>query len=233
MTPNLGQMGGDGHPSDKSTQSTAPDWWPQDTGVRAGAEEWFKSRRVLGGATDPAAALMLWIIAIVGGVAVALAGNAFFQHDKDARSHVIQLAGGVIVLFGAYFTARQLMNAQTQKYAERLGSTLEQLGSGSMSVRISAIRLLQGMLLESHGLPGDTRGRYIDAAWKAAIRDALKAFAEAEDPEHASDPDRRLAREIWPTINCKLLDPLSDACHQAFSNPAIFERRSDNAETGQ
>jgi hypothetical protein len=196
-------MKADQHRDDEPASDNGRDWPPEDLGLRARGEEWFKNLPVLGGATDPAAGLILWIIAIVSGVAFALAGDVFFQHDKDARSHVIQLAGGVIILFGAYFTARQLMNAQTQKYAERLSSTLEQLGSARMSVRISAIRLLQGMLLESHGLARDKSGRYIEAAWKAAIRDALRAFAEAEDPEHVNDPDRRLAGEIWPTIDGK------------------------------
>ena len=76
------------------------------------------------------------------------------------------------------------------------------------------------MVLESHGLAGDNRGRYVEAAWKAAIRDALRALVETGDPQHVDDPDRQLAKAIWPTIKS---EPFSGQHDPPFCDPWIFE----------
>jgi hypothetical protein len=149
-----------------------------DRNLKDAIEEPFRRVPVIKDAADPVVAGVLWLVVILTVAGVALAGTVIFPHDKDARSHIIQLAGGMIVILGAYFTARRLVAGQTQQYVERLGATLALLDSDHEATRIGAIKLLQGMAVEGAGLPRNSGGIESAGAWQAAIQQALKAVAD-------------------------------------------------------
>jgi hypothetical protein len=155
------------------------------------SEDWLKRIPLIGGAADPVAMVALGLLGLVA-ITLVWLGPHILRGDRDARSHIIQLLGLVAVLVGGYFTARQLMAGHTQKYAERLGAALEQLGSDKMPVRLGAIRLLEGLAAESKGLPGDKRGRAVEEAWNGAIADALAELGKGDPAE----PDVSLAQAV-------------------------------------
>src|SRR5947209_14320651 len=96
--------------------------------------------RWIGEAADPVVAGSLLLLAAAAAVCVALA-NHIFHGDPEARSHVIQIAGGVVVLLGAYFTAQQLVVQRAQRRGEMLSKLLDQLASKDPATQIGAIRL--------------------------------------------------------------------------------------------
>ncbi len=141
-------------------------------------------------ASDPMVLLVLAILVVATAIAVVFPSDVF-PGDKDARSHVLQLAGGVLVLFAAYFTSVNLRETRAQHAFERLSRAIEQLGSESEPVRIGAIKLLESIALERLELPSGTGGSAAIARHEA-VREALEAVAR--EPAGSSPSD--LAREV-------------------------------------
>jgi hypothetical protein len=108
-----------------------------------------------------------------------LFSHAIFPHESlnDARSHVIQVVGGIVVLLGSYFAARNVTVARAQQSSQLLSTAFDQLGSSNTAVRIGAIRRLEKIARE-------------DTHSAALIRDALQAIAEpdkADEKKIATD----------------------------------------------
>ncbi|MFI5663749.1 hypothetical protein [Streptomyces sp. NPDC051684] len=102
-------------------------------------------------------------LAALGAVFVALPG-AVVDHDlagahvaaqarlkavNDVRTTLLQVVGGLVVLFGAYATWRQLRVSQdglraTQEgyVTDRFGRAVDQLGSDKLDVRIGGLHAL-------------------------------------------------------------------------------------------
>jgi hypothetical protein len=139
---------------------------------------------------DPWIFLLLTGLVVVAGLAVAFPGEVF-PEDEDARSHVIQLAAGMLVILGAWFTAVNIREVRAHQAFERLQKVIEQLGDGDEAVRIGAIRLLQSIALEKLDLPGGSTGQALVARRKA-VGDALAAVA-AED---GGRPSAALAEQV-------------------------------------
>jgi hypothetical protein len=144
-----------------------------------------------------------WIfLVLVALVVVATVGVVFpedvFPGDEDARSHVIQVAAGFLVILGAYFTAVNIREARAQHAFDRLCKVIEQLGSESEAVRIGAIRLLESIALEKLDLPGGSTGRVMRAR-NDAIVEALGSVAQ----ESAGLPSTGLARQVLQDLEAR------------------------------
>jgi hypothetical protein len=135
-------------------------------------------------AADPIVATVLGLLAVLAVVGVSIPGE-IFPHDSAARSHILQVAGGLVLLFGAYYVSINLRELRAQQYLERLAKNIELLGSPSQVVRIGAIRLLQSVALERPALPADSTTARAARARRQAIREVLEAMSEAEDARTA------------------------------------------------
>lgn len=139
---------------------------------------------------DPWVFLELAILVVAVGFGVAFP-DAVFPGDEDARTHMLQVGAGVLVIFGAYFTAVNIRQARSDQAFDRLHKVIDQLGSDSEAVRAGAIRLLQSILLEKMDLPSGTAGEAM-AARRKAVEDALSAVAD----EAGERPSTALAEEV-------------------------------------
>jgi hypothetical protein len=128
-----------------------------------------------------------WIfLALVGLVLVTTVALIFpdtvFSGDEDPRTHVIQVAAGLLVILGAYFTAVNIREVRAHQSFERLNLAIGQLESDSQAVRIGAIRLLESVALEKLDLPTSSAGE-VSLARRRAIREALEALTlESQGP---------------------------------------------------
>lgn len=134
----------------------------------------------VGETADPWIFTVLATLAVTAGLATAFAGEVF-PHDKDARGHVIQLAAGLLVLLGAYFTAVNIRETRAHQAFERLHKVLEQLGSPSEPVRLGAISLLESIAVERLDLPSGSATEEVTAARNHAVVTALQAVAAEEE----------------------------------------------------
>lgn len=131
---------------------------------------------LLGGAADPFMAAVLGAFICVTLVAVEMP-DRIFPGDKDARTHVLQLAGGLLVVGGFYFVAVTLRSTRAMQHADRLVTTIALLASADDATRIAAIRLLEAMAHPNPNFPKDNASHAMAAAQREAILDALRFAA--------------------------------------------------------
>lgn len=132
---------------------------------------------LVGGAAYPFMAAALGVFVILTSVAV-LIPQYVFPGDKDARAHVLQLGGGLIVVGAFYFATVTLRASRAAQLADRIVATIALLGSESEAVRIGAVALLEDMSRENPNLPKDSVSRATNRAQKRAILQALTAAGE-------------------------------------------------------
>jgi hypothetical protein len=135
-------------------------------------------------AADPVIATVLWTLLIATAGAVALPGE-IFPHDHDARTHVLQIAGGLLLVLGAYATSIALRDRRATEYLTRLADAIGKLDSSTLPARAGTIRLVQSLALERPTLPSDSTTEGALSARRAAIWDAL-CMIEGRDPELAA-----------------------------------------------
>ena len=133
---------------------------------------------------DPIVAGVLGVLVLLTIAGVALPGQVF-PHDHEARSHVMQIAAGLVVVFGAYYAAVNIREVRGQKYLERLSNVIDQVGSSQPAVRLGGIRLLQSIALERPLLPSDSMTTTAAVARKQAIREVLRSVSEEGDTDVA------------------------------------------------
>lgn len=139
---------------------------------------------------DPVVATVLALLLLLAIVGISIPGQ-IFPHDNAARSHVMQMAGGLVVVFGAYYATVNLREVRAQRYLDRLSTVIEQVGSPSEPVRLGSIRLLQSAALEKPALPSDSMTAGAVAARQKAIREVLDAISGEGDT-----PAARLAARV-------------------------------------
>lgn len=139
---------------------------------------------------DPIVATVLGIVIVVTALGISFPGR-IFPHDSAARSHVLQVAGGLVLIFGAYYTSVNLREVRAQQYLERLARIIEQTGNPSEPVRLGSIRLLQGALLEKPALPADSMSAKTATARQNAMLEVLRAISKEGD-----SPASRLASDV-------------------------------------
>lgn len=145
---------------------------------------------------DPWIFLMLAGLVLLTALALAFPDEVF-SGDKDARTHVIQVAAGLLVILGAYFTSVNIREVRAHQSFERLHKVIGQLESESEAVRIGAIRLLESIALEKLDLPTGSAGE-VTRARRKAIREALDAFArESQGPAVA------VAQEVLANLGAR------------------------------
>jgi len=143
-----------------------------------------------------------WIFLMLVGLVLAtilalIFPEQVFSGDRDPRTHIIQVAAGLLVILGAYFTSVNLREVRAHQSFERLCKTIGQLESDSEAVRIGAIRLLESLELEKLDLPTGSAGE-VTSARRQAIREALEAFArESQGPAVA------VAQEVLATLDAR------------------------------
>jgi hypothetical protein len=146
---------------------------------------------------DPWIFLVLAALVLATLFAVSFPGEVF-PEDDDARTHVIQLAAGALVILGAYFTAVNIREARAQQAFERLCRVIDQLGSETEAVRLGALRMLESIALEELDLPGGSTEAVLDAR-RRAIGEALAAVAR----DSADLPCGALAREVLQELEAR------------------------------
>jgi hypothetical protein len=135
-------------------------------------------------AADPIVAAVLGLLVVLAIVGISIPGE-IFPHDNAARSHILQLAGGLILVLGAYYTSVNLRELRAHQYLDRLAKNIELLGAPNQAVRMGSIRLLQGIALERPALPVDSTTAGAASARRHAIREALETVSEADDARTA------------------------------------------------
>lgn len=108
-------------------------------------------------------------------------------------THVLQTAGGALVLLGLYFTGVNLRSARAEQYAARLISAIAHLASDSEAVRVATIRLLEAMLLEAPNVLSEEHARV--TSYKQAVREALAVICDEGDT-YAASAARAVAANI-------------------------------------
>ncbi len=143
--------------------------------------------------------IFLVLIGLVAATVVALVfAREVFPDDDDARGHVIQLATGMLVILGAYFTAVNIREVRAQQTFDRLCRVIEQLGSDSEPVRVGAIRLLESIALEKLDLPAGSAGSALEAR-HVAVREALASVAA----ERGERPSVELAQRVLGELDAR------------------------------
>jgi hypothetical protein len=140
---------------------------------------------LLGRSRDPFMAMVLSGFAAVVLLAVALP-EAVFPGDHEARTHVLQLAGGFLVLGGFYFVAVNLRDNRAAQHADRLVATLGLLASKDKATRTAAIVLLEEMSTINPNLPQDSISRATAMAQRRAILAALDIAQAGYSPGRES-----------------------------------------------
>ena len=133
---------------------------------------------------DPeyAAIYGLFVCVVVGALIV-------FGQSSSTYTHILQTAGGVLVVLGVYLTSVNLRISRSEQYAGRLMTALGQLNSQSEAVRLGTIRLLEAMLVEVPFVTAEDRERV--ARYKRAVIEALDAISSQGETREAV-----LAREV-------------------------------------
>jgi len=152
---------------------------------------------IVGETADPWIFLVLMTLVAVAALGVAFPDDVF-PGDDDARAHVIQVAAGLLVILGAYFTAVNIREARAHQAFDRLCRVIEQLGNGNEAVRVGAVKLLESIALEKLDLPSGSAGEAMRAR-RNAIREALRAVAE----ESAERPSSELARQALQKLEAR------------------------------
>lgn len=124
------------------------------------------------------------MLVILTMVAIALP-TTVFPHDHDGRTHVLQIAGGLLVVLGVYYTSIALRDRRAHEYLERLATCIGQLDSACKATRVGAVRLIQGIALETPVLPSDSTTEGALAARRSAIWDVLCEFSRDPDMDVA------------------------------------------------
>jgi hypothetical protein len=137
---------------------------------------------------DPEYAGILLLFVCSVGVALLILGGG-----SDAYTHVLQTAGGVLVVLGLYLTGVNLRTARSEQYAGRLMTAIAQLASESEAVRIGTIRLLEAMLIEAPNVTTEDRIRV--ERYKTAVVDALNSLGGESDT-----PAALLARQVSASV---------------------------------
>jgi hypothetical protein len=150
---------------------------------------------------DPWIFLVLSVLFVATAFAVVFPEDVF-AGDRDARSHVIQVAAGLLVVLGAYFTAVNIRESRNQQAFDRLCRVIDQLGVESEAVRVGAVRLLESIALEKLDLPSGSTGDVLRAR-QHAVRDVLAAVAR----ESTGSPSSDLAARVLSDLEARARDP--------------------------
>jgi hypothetical protein len=151
-------------------------------------EKWLATVPLLGDSEDPLLALVLWLLVGATFLSLFLATSIFTRESVgDARIHVLQTAGGVLVVLGTYTAVRTATMTRSRTASERLISTLALLDSGSEAAQIGAI---------AH-LPTLARQRSADLIPIRNVLDHIAADVAAPACQAAAEQ----ARERLPTLD--------------------------------
>jgi hypothetical protein len=143
----------------------------------------------------PLALIGLVTFVVITILSVRYAGD-LFPDDREARGHVLQIAAGVLVTLGVYFTALGLTFNRWQKRVELLGEAIDRLVANNEAVRIGAVWTLEHLAYDSPR----SRGQ---AFRTLSVHRAISAALEAAGP--GSEAFTRAREEVQQTL--AYLDP--------------------------
>jgi hypothetical protein len=165
---------------------------------------------------DPiVATVLLAIIAVTAGAL--LLSSQIFPHDSEARSHVIQIAGGLVLILGLYYASVTVRELRAQQYLERLSTLIGQLSSTNEAVRVGTLRLLQSAALERPTLPSDSTTEGAAQARSRAIWDTITQVSRENDSDAAVLAAlicRELAAQGFPQPDASLAVGIRDSTPQ-------------------
>lgn len=150
---------------------------------------------IVGGTADPFMATVLGCFVVVVTALATLDPDLLFDDDAEARTHILQFAGGLLVVGAFYFGAVTLRTNRAGEHANRLLTTLGLLdATHATAVRVAAIQLLDGMSLVNPNLPKDTTSKAVADGQREAIALALDAIAR-----DTNDACHETARDVLRT----------------------------------
>lgn|SRR5271170_5140865 len=157
---------------------------PQMPGSKTRVFSVFDRIPIVSEFADPiVATVLLAIIAVTAGAL--LLSSQIFPHDSEARSHVIQIAGGLVLILGLYYASVTVRELRAQQYLERLSTLIGQLSSTNEAVRVGTLRLLQSAALERPTLPSDSTTEGAAQARSRAIWEAITQVSRENDSDAA------------------------------------------------
>lgn len=163
-------------------------------GPKTRAFSLFDRIPIVGEFADPIiATVLLAIMAVTAGAL--LLSSQIFPHDHEARSHVIQIAGGLVLILGLYYASVTVRELRAQQYLERLSTLISQLASTNEAVRAGTLRLLQSAALERPTLPSDSTTEGAAQARRRAIWEAVTLVSKEGDSD-ASALAAAICREL-------------------------------------
>jgi hypothetical protein len=134
------------------------------------AFKFFDHIPIMRDTADPeyAGIYFLFMCAVAGALIV-------FGQSNSAYTHILQTAGGALVVLGVYLTSANLRISRSEQYAGRLMTAIGQLNSQSEAVRLGTIRLLEAILVEVPHVTTEDRERV--NRYKRAVIEALDAIS--------------------------------------------------------
>ncbi len=126
-------------------------------------------------ANDPEyAGVLLLYVCVVAAILILLGKRA------NGYTHVLQTAGGLLVLLGLYITGINVRTARLEQYASRVMGAIAQLDTTNKAVEIGTVRMLEAMLHETPNVT--TEDRLKARRYKTAIVDALESLSSGDTP---------------------------------------------------
>jgi len=135
---------------------------------------------------DKTVGMVLLAIAL-GAVAAILLGWRSSGSKADLIDAVVKCAGGVIVLLGAYFTARTLKQSRAEHRLARMQEAIKMTGDDHPSVALGGMLILNELARTSDETRGEKR--------QAVLVRAVLAELAASGGERAA-PARRVLDEL-------------------------------------
>jgi hypothetical protein len=159
-----------------------------------GVEKWLRNVRLLGDADDPLFFVGICVVAVV--TIVALLVSLLWDHaaGHELRDVILKLAGGVLIMLGAYTAVRTIISNRANGASQAFTSILAVLatdGDTSEAARVGAIRHLPD-LARRRGADAPAIAAVIDALLKHdPPPDAVTAAAEEARREFPEEHERR------------------------------------------
>lgn len=146
------------------------------------------------------AGVLLVYLCIVAAILILLGKRA------NGYTHVLQTAGGLLVLLGLYITGISTRTARLEQYASRVLGAIAQLDSTNEAVKIGTVRMLEAMLHETPNVT--TEDRLKVQRYKTAIIDTLEALGNSGNMPSAKLALRIVAGPVAVDIRKKTeIDP--------------------------
>jgi len=163
-----------------------------------------------------AVAGVLWVVLVLAPPWFVHNGSlAGLTVQNQVRTTLLQGLGGVVLLFGAYFTWRQLRIAREGQITERFTRAIDQLGHDHLDVRLGGIYALARIAHDSdadRAMIGEVLTAFVrsHAPWPPRPRDQPPATAPPEKVRKLQERAPDVQACLWVLSRGHFADALGD-----------------------